>query len=632
MMSILAWLADHSDLFFLFLVVLEITVIGILGWAAIRLNRRDAATRYAIGCVSLVLMSIAAPATWFIQQSEWASWGWVRRIRIDPSLIVSDQPAPVSTSAPMWVWIWGFGAAFILLRVAVGLVRVHRLRQSSFPLEKLSSGISVYATDDTGPAVVGALRPAVLMPRKLLSQLSEEEINDVLAHEFAHVAHKHLLVAMFQRFLAAAYWPHPLVHLLNREMISAREEMCDNAVLRSAGAARYARVLLRVAECRLQSRQFSASLGLFSPTTTLEERVKSLLDPNRRIESSMNKQKVVASCAALSLGMVAVAGAKVQTDILTMEPDLVAIPLMDLKVVEGQKSDDVINLLPLPSDKPGQKEREKGKKSEMTVKGSQKRLQVKRASPTKIYVEPVELQSVAISSSEPIRIQLAPSTSLPKAQKAASKRSTKPAEIISFELSSQVPARIATVRSFIATPLSAKPTKGRVVTPSEPGRTVFETTSFSIQEPAKGFQEVRGVAISIDGSGKGKYKIESVPGFSFQKLGEDRIYYRDMKGEDRPDLLTHPLERTTNKDQASVSISERRLGFSATAVNGRGFQIHEGNVAKLRSLQSRFTTSAKSAGAIVSPLLSPTNLDKAKEYRLRYNEEKKEWELVPAKG
>ncbi|MBC8065783.1 MAG: M48 family metalloprotease, partial [Chlorobia bacterium] len=316
MILILEFFADRQDLLFLALIVAEITAIASLALISIRISRKDAATRYGLGLSALVLIALAAPATWMMQNSGWTTWAWERLIIVDLSFAPIAVEEPVSQPLPIWLWIWGLGVSAIMLKIMVGVVRVHLLRRNSFQLEKLSNNVAVYATDDAGPAVVGALRPAVLMPRKLLNSLSDEEIRDVLAHEFAHIAHRHLIVALFQRLLAAVYWPHPLIHLLNRELITAREEICDNAVLRTAGAARYARVLLRVAECRLQPRQFSASLGLFGPSTSLEQRVKSLLDPNRRIDSTMNKRKIVFACTVLALGLAAIAGARIQTQVV----------------------------------------------------------------------------------------------------------------------------------------------------------------------------------------------------------------------------------------------------------------------------------------------------------------------------
>src|SRR5205085_1358200 len=54
--------------------------------------------------------------------------------------------------------------------------------------------------------------------------------------------------AVLQRLAVILFWPHPLIHQLDRELARAREEVCDNFVLRRTAAPAYARTLLQVAE------------------------------------------------------------------------------------------------------------------------------------------------------------------------------------------------------------------------------------------------------------------------------------------------------------------------------------------------------------------------------------------------
>lgn len=644
MNPILEFFADRQDLMFLALVVIEITVIGFLALLAIKLTSRDAATRYGLGLCGLILIALAAPATWFVQSSGWTSFGWERMVMIDPNYIPINIPQAAAAPVPLWLWVWGVGAGLVLARIGLGFIRVHMLRRGSIQLEQLSSEVAVYATDDAGPAVVGALRPAVLMPRKLLDSLSDEEIHDVLAHEFAHVAHKHLIVALFQRILAAVYWPHPLIHLLNREMITAREEICDNAVLRSAGAARYARVLLRVAECRLQPRHFSASLGLFGPSTSLEKRVKSLLDPNRRIESNMNKRKIVVACTALTLGLAAVAGARVQTQIVVPAQERsMPAPAIEIRVVAPKKATKV-KKAKIQKAKPAKLAPAKASKPAIMAKPTL----VQAPSAPAVFAPvaaPVIVSSTASSSAA-----VAPQAPVSTVPAIMSPSPAAPAQGVKGIL---VPA---TNRFYgVATTFQAAP--------RYPNKREYEVGSQKIAAPKAAYptlfsgkagsgQVYSGKATSTTyrtlPSGVA-YQLSGVKGLA--QKGDDTQTYRSMRGEDRPDVLAHPLKgvSTQGSAQSRTLKLDGRLNNLATA---RTLQLKGGQVATIdRAKFERLTTARTVAPNITNLKIDRKNfqtalksyqialpdqkvtvknsLDKTVEYRLKYNQETGKWEVIP---
>jgi biopolymer transport protein ExbD len=72
----------------------------------------------------------------------------------------------------------------------------------------------------------------------------------VLLHEIAHIKRCDGLVQMFQAFIRAAYFFHPLVWLLDRRLNQYREMACDDAASRGreGGPERYSKYLLKIAE------------------------------------------------------------------------------------------------------------------------------------------------------------------------------------------------------------------------------------------------------------------------------------------------------------------------------------------------------------------------------------------------
>lgn len=99
----------------------------------------------------------------------------------------------------------------------------------------------------TSPAVVGFLRPVVVLPAKLVLG-SRESLEHVLFHEMAHVRRKDPLVALACLLLQLCYWFHPAVWWARHRLASLRELCCDQTVasILLDATPRYRRTLLEL--------------------------------------------------------------------------------------------------------------------------------------------------------------------------------------------------------------------------------------------------------------------------------------------------------------------------------------------------------------------------------------------------
>ena len=241
----------------------------------------------------------------------------------------ADRVGRLSQLGRLALALWAAGCGMLLLRLLAGTARVHQLRRAATPADdpKLTAAVDrvgtlfgldgrleVLVSERIGTALAaGIFRPTVFVPRRYVATLSTDELTVVLTHEAAHVIRRDMLIGVWQRVAAILYWLHPLVHVLNRRLATAREEICDNHVLGQYDPARYANVLLRLAEFAPQglAPQWSApsgTLAFLSGRWKLEDRVAGLLDARRRCATIPRRRASAAFAGVLLVVAVVLAG------------------------------------------------------------------------------------------------------------------------------------------------------------------------------------------------------------------------------------------------------------------------------------------------------------------------------------
>ena len=219
---------------------------------------------------------------------------------------------------------WGLGVVLGLGRFALGWFRLGALRKSLQPfepgerndvLDKVRLALNVIelppiATSNqvSSPVAIGFPTSIVVFPQDLADKLTPRELRDILIHECAHVLRRDILVGLLQRLAAIVYWPHPLVHSMNAQLSRAREEVCDNYVLRGGDPCGYARTLLDLTERCQPGRVACAGVGLMDVKWTLSDRIAGLLDPRRDSMTRANRRAAVIAPLLLFGACLAIAG------------------------------------------------------------------------------------------------------------------------------------------------------------------------------------------------------------------------------------------------------------------------------------------------------------------------------------
>ncbi len=213
--------------------------------------------------------------------------------------------------------IWAVGAAFLLARAIVGMRIVATLRRNLAPFDNLPAGTAdrlrrtlgvnslppiTLSRRIGGPATLGLWPPIVVLPADLAAERSADELHDALAHECAHALRRDARIALVQQIIAALYWIHPLVHVLNRQLARAREEVCDNVVLAGTSPTDYARTLLALSQTVQSTRGRIAVIPMFDSRWHLAPRVAGLLNTRRIVMARITK-RALALVAAISLAV-----------------------------------------------------------------------------------------------------------------------------------------------------------------------------------------------------------------------------------------------------------------------------------------------------------------------------------------
>jgi beta-lactamase regulating signal transducer with metallopeptidase domain len=303
------------------------TVLAAVAHAAMMVCR-SASTRYTIA-VALLAMMAAAPGITFLTllQQDHATVPYEQsHVSLMPQPI-SNGRAPVlrkSTVPPripmppyfMWlVEIWFAGVIGFSLRSAGGVLVVERLRRKeSKPVSQellaickaLQEKVAVKRVVNfcecvrlEAPAVAGWLRPVVMLPICTLTELNEEQLFAVIAHELAHIKRFDPLVNLFQVGVETLLFYHPAVWWLNKRIREERENCCDDIAVEVCGSPlAYAHALARMAESQLSPR-----LLLAANSRPLAARVARLLGIEKKSESMRG--------ADLSLGVLCLSAALV---------------------------------------------------------------------------------------------------------------------------------------------------------------------------------------------------------------------------------------------------------------------------------------------------------------------------------
>jgi TonB family protein len=154
------------------------------------------------------------------------------------------------------------------------------------------------------PALVGMVRPVLLLPSGIDEHLTRAQLCAVLTHELCHRQRRDNLTAAVHMLVEGVFWFHPLVWWVGARLLEERERACDEAVLSSGHDGRvYAEGILNVCE-----RYVASSLKCVAGVSgaDLKRRVVEIAR-NRTLQDLPTIKKIVLGAFALVAFVVPVA-------------------------------------------------------------------------------------------------------------------------------------------------------------------------------------------------------------------------------------------------------------------------------------------------------------------------------------
>ena len=213
--------------------------------------------------------------------------------------VENAQVVPSAKTYPLWeilFYVWAVGAFALMSWIFwknckfLALVRKEKPLLESRWLALLQSckeemgvytPIQIIETSYVkSPALMGFIRPRLLLPPRIFESMDENEIRMIFLHELIHLKRGDIIINWLISFIQVLHWFNPFVWLAFNTMRERREQACDESVISFIGSEKnrtYGNAIVKLLE--------------FSPDISAVEGMACILEDKKQITRRMKMIK-----------------------------------------------------------------------------------------------------------------------------------------------------------------------------------------------------------------------------------------------------------------------------------------------------------------------------------------------------
>ena len=194
---------------------------------------------------------------------------------VNPTILDSFAPQPATSVNPLQIWIliaavvWIVGMTGMLLYSAFSYIRLRRRVATAVRYKE-----RIFQSESVGsPFVLGIVKPRIYVP----FNVTEQELEHVIAHEQAHISRKDHWWKPLGFLLLTIHWFNPLMWVAYVLLCRDIELACDEKVIRKLDNAQRADYTQALVSCSVNRRMIAACPLAFGEVG-VKNRVKSVMN------------------------------------------------------------------------------------------------------------------------------------------------------------------------------------------------------------------------------------------------------------------------------------------------------------------------------------------------------------------